>query len=410
MALEKPSTSIYMQVWRENAVSLAGFLIAFVLYLILRLQVNQELPVNDAFYGNYNRIWLALEAMKFYLHQIFYPFLSISARHPLESTVTPWSLADCLGNLATLFVLGMVGYHAIRKKSCSAWMFLAGISCLLLVLHIIPISTHDNIGHERFLTLPLAFFSISIVLMRHDLLLSHLRSMKLLSHILRPLLLTWVIFAYFTTLTSIPIWKNEVTLWKWNLHIHPDAEGARSAYLFALLSAGQVEEGRRFVHEAVPRLDEQITFGSYLVSRRYPEGLIYLKGLIGDISPKSDPETTKLLAKLYSAYSEAIFVFQKDVDEAVHLNGIAIRHDSSQLKGSVSRPVTYRQIAYFYAKGNFEKADKLKKQMDAIVGKGTTARRITKMLNDYCQDAASPHCARIHKEVIPKTGLTPESA
>src|SRR5690606_39311169 len=81
---------------------------------------------------------------------------------PLLFVIHTLSLHDALPiSIAfALMAFIVVVRGLIKNERPVYWLILAGLFCLSLVLHIIPLTIGENLGHDRFLSSGLAFFVI----------------------------------------------------------------------------------------------------------------------------------------------------------------------------------------------------------------------------------------------------------
>jgi hypothetical protein len=422
---------VYLHVLRENRALIFVFIMLWCFYVTLRLKIYgyeyvQELGVFNLTYF-FDKGFLALEALKFYLTQIFFPFGRISAEHPVEYTISPWSVTDILGNIATLTIMASIIIFAVRRVSCSAWIFLSGLMYLLLVLHIVPIFIGENLGHERFLATPLAFWSIAIALTRYD----KIPSMPRLGKIFLPyaaqrlvwlLALCWILLLSAETLRIIPFWKNNFTLFQWTYSLYPENKYARYQYFSAAIRDGRadiVEEGVKKIQKKTGRLgldvDIQALYGSLLVQKREATGQKYLEAIIGSIlefhlheqgdaleqRKKADHFITELVAYTYLSYSEAVFLFEKNPEKALEYSEIARWYAIAALEDFVS-DINYRQVAYLYALEKYEEGDALRIKTEATTGSDVSWEIIHPILALYCQDPDRKPCQElVEKNILP---------
>ncbi|MDR3351491.1 MAG: hypothetical protein LBO00_00410 [Zoogloeaceae bacterium] len=419
----------YKNALRENAGFLAAFCLVFVLYLVMRLNVEggaylrHVAQINPAYLAE--KSFLALESIKLYLVLAFLPFSSISAQHPVDYVISAWSLKDILGNLLTLSLLGSILFFAIRKRSPAAWIFIAGFTYLLLVLHIVPIRIGKNLASDRFLSAPLAFWVMAVTLVRYDRIFAnpHLRQIFSSMHVLsvRSLLwgtvTCWVLFSALTTYTTIPLWKNSLSLWSWTYSLYPRDRFTRDKYTFALIASGRPDLLKQEIKEIKENLKEnlkedkgaiQLLYGNLLLADRDPEALPLLRRIIeensellaaADMEQQQDMEDSedslgakRTVAYLYSLYAEATLLFEMDVEKSLRFSEKA-RGYAEQLYGEkqVKAWLGFREIAILYAAGRFDEGDALRAEIIAFSRNPETLdSSVADILQQYCRENPGP--------------------
>jgi hypothetical protein len=405
---------------RENAGFLLAFCLVFALYLVMRLNVEgnaylRTMAQIDLAYL-VEKGFLALESIKLYLVLSFLPFLSVSAQHPMDHAFSAWSARDVLGNLLTLAILGGVFYLAIRKRSPAAWIFIAGLTYLFLVLHVIPLRMNRNLASDRFLSAPLAFWVMAVVLVRDERILSSpflqrmFSSMRLFSP--RGLLLgtmtCWILFSGLTTYTTIPLWKNSLSLWSWTYSLYPGDWFTRSKYTLALLSSGRPDLLKREIQAMKQDLKEEkglatrLLYSNLLLADRDPDVLPLLQNMIAE-NPEfrgenaQDPSgTQRTVAYLYSLYAEATLLFERDLEKSAQYAEKAGKlaeqaYEEKQAKAWIG----FRKIAILYASGKFTEGDALRAEIIAFSGKPEALdASVSSILQYYCQEE-TPICATL---------------
>jgi hypothetical protein len=431
---------------RENFGFLSGFVLIFAIYLFLIWQsgigegydyyFNRNMSKRQNFY---EIAYLMLETLKFYMAQAFSPFYISSPVHPVGSVIRPDTVSDILGNMATLAFMGAIGFFALRKNSCAAWIFIAGLLYLLPVLNIIPIKIGTNIGHARFLSAPLAFFVMAISLARYDLMLASLRlnrfslAMRVLSirRIFGALAGIWILSMAFTTYFAIPFWKNDLLLWSWARSAYSDDESTRNQYFLAAISADRHSLVEKEIWMAMQEklndsgyYDVELLqlYGLVLLAQGNPQALESMESLI-DLIPEFHihefPDASERLVQLrqhgdnsfrtiavaantYLNYALAVLYFGKDPEKALEMNTIGQWYMDKSLQRISTGD--YQQIAFLYALGKFEEGNSLLMKIKQPRIKSEAQIYIGNILAYYCRDFVSEPCKNILERGIISTG------
>jgi len=351
------------------------------------------------------------QALAFYLHKSLLPFGAIGSQYPWSDHVT-----DTAPAVVAAWIIGAAAMITVTflMRLRAVWWFGAYLLCLLPVLHIIPITINDNIGHDRFMTTSLAFLSIFAV----D--LATARKLRR-SGLLLGAALAWTVAAIITTLTVLPFWKNDRALWGWEYRMHPDSSFTRYNYINALFNASATDAALALLESRLRQngaldVDEQILYGEIRISKQDPEGAKYLEALI-QILPKfhemDDADgnasdfmlSRRQISSIYATYANALMMFDGDLDGAQHNNHIAQwyagRDDPEMI------PLKYFEAAIRFARGDYESAIGLYESLSRYkFYKAVTARSsFNHLLAVYCQapnaDTASCNEA-VRRGLIPK--------
>lgn len=346
---------------------------------------------------------LPLEALKFYFGQVFFPFSSINPLHPLYELNAHGGRA-IIASLAAVVAVALLIFGCIRRKSPSAWIFAAGMACLLPVLHFVPLSTGGNIGHERFLTAPLAFFCLSLSLVNYEAVASLVGiKKKSLNKLLLIAAGGWLLIAAFTTYTVQSIWSSDLQLWNWAYHKHPNFSFARYNYMYGALKSGRPELVEKEVDLLQKRdggLDvaDQILYANLLLRKGDPESLGYLQGIMFALPKYHEMEdgnkrvfeipVPKLgMAGVYGDYSMGLMMFRSDADAALEYSSIAEWY----LAESEKIPLLYPRVAILIALGRDGEARDLLEYLEPMfyTKKERLKRDPAAILSNYCKNSPS---------------------
>lgn len=400
----------------ENRAVLGLLALIFLGYILLRRNAPGGI-YHSKLSVEYLRefVWVGLiplEALKFYAEKIFFPFGSINPLHPALE-LNPRSWTSLFMSLAMIAVLLFLGFQCLRRKSPAAWIFGAGLICLLPVLHFIPLSTGGNIGHERFLAAPLVFFCMSVVLIDYEkiAILGRLDK-KFLNRCLLIVAVGWVFIGGLTTYTVQPIWTSDLSLWNWAYHKNPDFAFARYNYIYGALKAGRVdlvEKEIKFLQKRDGGLEvfDQVLYANLLMRKGDPESLLYLDGVMLAL-PKfhdmpdgrtriSEIAVPKLgIAGVYADYSLGLMMFKGDPNAALKYSYISEWY----LGESEKIPLLYPRVATFLALGRDEDAKNLFNSLEPLFysRKAQIKKEPVRILENYCRNfsgAKLPPCQKI---------------
>lgn len=198
---------------------------AGVLYIIAKFHfmgkiAHVDVAVMSEFRnGSLDHLGFVGQTFIFYIKMMFWPFASLSPHHPFEvSKITGAQIAG--GLFASAAILIGLAYFAL-KRSAPAICFSLAVLCLFPVLNIIPLTIGGNIGHERFLTLPLAFLAMGIAVLPLQKIASFSGSHRIFVPTAFGIVGIWLVLAILNTKITAPLWQSDLTLWKWAFETNP---------------------------------------------------------------------------------------------------------------------------------------------------------------------------------------------
>lgn len=399
-----------------------SMILMLILYMILRtysMQMIYHAPLGiDYFKNTVIDDFLPLHTLVFYIQQTFVPFSNINILHPFDS----WDFESLFSKIKVLIVfvgLLLILFLAFCKKNISAWLVLSAIITIILVLHFIPLGTVGNIGHERFMTLGLAFIALFVGLFPYTHYLNKLNIKKNVQKIVLIFLLVgWFGLSLLTLSSTLPLWKNDYSLWAWTYKLHPETPIARFNYMYGAMKEGLYNKVIEEAHLQIKKnggldVSDQLMYASALINTRNEEGLNYFEGAIYAL-PKfhemKHPDARKQanyfyisagqMAGAYASYALGNLLYKDDVSKALEYFRIAewyMLPDEKEL-------LNYHLAAALYANKQYETARQVYTQQLAksqtYNSKAFYSTR--EILSLYCEDKDidSEVCNKLSKEKI----------
>lgn len=297
-ALRAPEQSLaasLRNVWERKR--LYGLILAAgLVYLALRIQFMPQMvsfdPVVADQLGSLARrgayVGLTLD---FYLRTVALPFLNIGPLHPfdplaLDASQTAWGWAVVSACLAWLA-------FSIWRASALRLLLSVALISLLPVLNLLPLAMVGNIGHERFLVLPLVFFSLAAALLLGRIVSGNYRmgNQRRWAVLGGGLAAIWLAVAALNIHVTVPLWKNELVFWHWAYRTHPTSPYAQFSLAAAAINSGRfdlLEEVMTKAEQAgVMPLRLTVPYAQYLAKKgRIQEGIDKIRfALEGEITP-----------------------------------------------------------------------------------------------------------------------------
>lgn len=289
LAVEQTDTPVHLkiaQLLRNHlrTVLTCGFV--GLAYVLLRLDavggfVPRSSGPDGALKGFGAQLAFTLQALFFYVEQCFMPFVGSSMpAHPANvgRVFYPLEMARAVGAIVVLMLVTL----AVRKRAYGGYLLSGALVCLAPVIHIVSLPIANNIGCDRFLTLPLVFAVLALA------------SLNISAPFIRPAVVklstglivgTWVAMAVANVHATIPLWTDNLTLWGWIYREGIESPNARVNYTSAALRVGRYDLAKEVFDEKLKdgplEANEQMNYGFLLAKTGDPgEGMRYIEGAL----------------------------------------------------------------------------------------------------------------------------------
>lgn len=348
---------------------------------------------------------LPFEALKYYLFKAVLPFGSISLFSPIAS-LTPFSLSALVLDVVLTLAVLVLGFRVIRRPTISTMLLCSSLLGVVLVLYLVPLGILENIGHERFMALPLAFFVMAVVLVDYKEVGNKLKLSKKFSGVFLPgVFVVWIFGSVVTTFSVVPVWKNELSMWLWAYSAHPEVDVVVNNYISAAMAKGRYELAEEYLNEKLESGEGlsvalQIFYSILLMGAGDAESIKYMEGVIyalpkfheqenGDYFSRRFLITSNNMAALYLNYATAQMIFNDDLGAAEKYLEISLFYT----RPSQQMPCMYFKVALLYAAGKYEESLKL---YESLEGKKHFLQRdmsemVWGILNTYCVNNPKRH-------------------
>jgi protein O-mannosyl-transferase len=235
------------QLLSRNWTTYIAIFVAGIAYLIFRHWALGT--VVNPFSATTSPAFTRLQEICFlYLHywrMLAWPMSGMSPIHPIDiARFNTASLSSVLTDLAAIGVLLTGSILALKRQPALGCMVLAVTAALLPVLHIASLDFDPSLYHERYAMIALAI--VCVMLPRLPWRLPNNDSLRrLTSPLLGVVLLFWLSFAVINIRVTLPLWANNLTLWRWALVEYPQSADAMNYLLAAYLQAGDLTHARQ---------------------------------------------------------------------------------------------------------------------------------------------------------------------
>lgn len=208
----------------------------------------------NPFSGQTSSMFARLQEVCFlYLHYwrtIFWPMSGMGPIHPVDaSTFGAVSAASLSIDAASLCIAAIGLYLAFRKVSVAGCIISIVTVTLLPVLHIASTNFDSSLYHERYVMTGLAVACALLprMLMQQQSTLGHRQ--RLAYPLLAVVGTFWLLVAVLNIRTTLPLWANNINLWRWASAMHPTSVTAKSNLLSAYIDANDYTDGNALIDQ-----------------------------------------------------------------------------------------------------------------------------------------------------------------
>ncbi len=417
---QQPLGQNIMRALRSQAPIWISSVILLLCYFVLR-RMSMGV-VYHASLGPEYALWLLktmlpVESLKFYATMVVWPFGRVGIFHPFSDL--KHDVGALIGNLLTVaLILGLL-WQALRRQRPWAWLLMAALTGIALVLHFVPMSIADNYVQDRFMTLPLAFVAMALACFPWRTAVADRLHLRTLARKTTAVLSLggWLVFATIVTASLLPLWSRPELLWRWASHQYPDIINIRHNYMQAALESGhhdwvQTEIDRLIKKNGGLEVGEQTIYAAMLIIQRNPESLKYLEGVLlafpkfhempnGRAQVDTFILSPQAIGAAYTNYALAMLLFKGDAEAALRYSQVAHWYLGKIHAG----PQNYIEAAIYYSLGDVEKAEAIVKANESIYydNKATLISQMRLMPRVYCREwkdtleSARVACDRLQK-------------
>lgn len=263
-----------VQIARNTIASLVVLGVAGIIYVSAKFYFMGKIAHVDTSVlgefrnGSLDHLGFVGQTLIFYVKMMVWPFANISPHHPFS--VKQMTAAQLTGGILFMctFLSGLA--YGVMKRKMSAVFFAIAVVCLAPVLNIIPLTIGGNIGHERFLTLPLAFFSMAVAAIPLQKIAGLMGAARIVAPVSLGIAAIWLALAVLNVKITAPLWQNDFVLWRWAFEKNPQFYVANIGYAGAAVRYQEFDLASKILEHAkgVPfRGEENILPAAILEAR-----------------------------------------------------------------------------------------------------------------------------------------------
>lgn len=212
-------------------------------YLVVRHFVHPELYAHDSLLDKSSfsaHVAFVGQTLLFYIRMVIWPFADLNPMHPFDPR--EMSLAQTLSGVGMVLVTVSFAFYAAFKGRRNLLLILCALVAFLPVLNIIPLIIGGNIGHERFMALPMAFVAIFFAQVSFSKERLSAAMGRLLPWLCGGVVVLWLALCIMNLKVTLPLWFNENSLWRWAYQKHADFDFVRFNFVASLISSGKLDE------------------------------------------------------------------------------------------------------------------------------------------------------------------------
>jgi hypothetical protein len=173
-----------------------------------------------------------------YLHYwnlIVWPMSAIGPMHPFDPKQFEQVSANSVAFDIAAAVVFATGIHAVVRRRAFGLLILAATIALLPALNIVPVGFSESLYHDRYAAIAVAVAGVLLPTAFHDV---HERWRPLVNMALPVFAVVWLGFAIINIRVTVPLWADELGLWKWALREHPDSIDTKAHLLASYIERG----------------------------------------------------------------------------------------------------------------------------------------------------------------------------
>jgi len=346
---------------------------------------------------------LPLEAMRLYTGLTLLPSVTGISFFRDYADRSAWTFVS---SLITLLMIAAVIWMSIKGKKW-AWLIMAGFTGLVLVIHIIPIRMADNIVQDRFLSMPLAFFTMAAVSVKwinifdgKSFWIEYVNKKFIFGFVFT----AWLALCTATTLSALPTWKNNILWWSTNYklaHHHRKEDDIRLAYIETLFFAG-------LWGQVIDITDPEVKSGKninvfeffYYARALQAKGDPRADGFIDQVIHKLDnsqipqfsasnttPGENLLYQRISTVYTDYAFTMMAsgNIDSAVQYSNIGMKYAPEQLRFRSALAIMLGN----YLNNDFNGGWNIFKNYANQIDTGNYVATTKQLASNYCNNLAS---------------------
>jgi tetratricopeptide (TPR) repeat protein len=303
----------------RNWLACTAMLLAGIIYLCFRYWALGEIisPVS----GNSPSGFAHVQEVCFlYLHHwrtLIWPMSGMSPIHPVDiAQFNIVSVSSVLVDAAAISIVATGFYLALRRSSAIGCMIVVVTASLFPVLHILSLNFDTNLYHERYVTTALAVICAMLPLLRFSAPID-IKRRSIVFMLSATAAFFWLVFALISIRATLPLWSNNVNLWRWALAMYPDSTEAKGNLLSAYIDSEDYANANKLVDklsaEHVQCINCMLNAALLAVNENDP---VRAAIALEEVRNSSELATNKNTYRLYLLATGDMLILQGHLDDA----------------------------------------------------------------------------------------------
>jgi tetratricopeptide (TPR) repeat protein len=241
-----------------TAVFVAGLVYLGLRVLGIGFLIN---PATKAAWSFWPQLQTACFTYLAYLKLIIWPMSGLAPMYDIDVAPFATFSAKLLAMDAGAFAVAAIGFWQLWRRTALGALIVGITAALLPVLHLIPQEFAGSLYHCRYAMTAIGTACALLPLLLHD---AGLRSRSpWFARSLALVASVWLVFAVVNTRACIPLWSDDVRLWRWALLENPGSLKAQESLLGAYVRTGDLDRAKALA-DAMMRGEARASFGSML--------------------------------------------------------------------------------------------------------------------------------------------------
>ena len=183
-----------------------------------------------------------------YLKIMLWPMLGLSPVHEIDvRPLAMLTMASVATDVAAIAIVGGSVYFAVKRNLLGA-LVLAATAALLPVLHIVPVAFDPSLYHERYAMTAIAMACTFLPALLANVYRRSERSRRFAS-LAGLVVVAWLFLAVLNIRVTIPLWSDEISMWRAVLRENPDSLIAKDHLLSTYLERENYAAARQLADQ-----------------------------------------------------------------------------------------------------------------------------------------------------------------
>jgi hypothetical protein len=250
--IAQPLQVALRRIVRRNLPTYLSMILAGVLYLVFRHWALGS--VTNPFADTNQPMPARMQEIAFlYVHywkSLLWP-TGAGPIHPVDvARFVTFSTASVVTDIVAAAILAIGVWLSLRRASVTGCIILAVTACLLPVLHIATISFDSSLYHDRYAMTALAIVCVLITRVRLPILIRTTPGPVAIKAV-GAIAIFWVVLAALTVRSTLPLWADNIHLWRWAITEYPQSTLAIDNLIVAYMDKAEYPAARALAEKTI---------------------------------------------------------------------------------------------------------------------------------------------------------------